>query len=105
MDVKQALGARIKELRKKLNYTQEQFAEKIGVAPRHISRIENGVNTPSVETLEKIAIVLGVEIKDLFNFQHLKSENHLKEEMEEIIKSLQGENLSVAYKILSVLVK
>ena len=103
MDIKKALGARIKELRHKMQYTQEEFAELINVAPRHVSRIENGVNTPSIETLEKIANVFGLELKDLCDFQHLYSQDFLKKSIKNIIETLSTEQLPVAYKVLNSL--
>lgn len=45
---------KIKELRKKLNMTQEQFARKIGVAYFTIVRWENKMNRPSQLALEKL---------------------------------------------------
>ena len=78
MDIKKSLGVKIKDLRRKNGYTQEMFAELIGVAPRHISRIENGVNTPAIETLGRIAKCLNVEVKELFNFPSFHDEEYLK---------------------------
>ena len=105
MNIKQELGARIKELRHKKGYTQEKFAEAIGVAPRHISRIENGINTPSIETLAKIADILDVEIKELYNFQHLKNEYYLKESLLKLINELDYNGLSLANKVLQAIFK
>ena len=93
MDVKKAIGARIRELRHSEKYTQEEFAEMINVAPRHISRIENGVNTPNLE------------LRDLCNFQHLYDETYLKNSVLEIINNLNTKELSLAYKVLSAIFK
>ena len=105
MDVKKAIGARIRELRHSEKYTQEEFAEIINVAPRHISRIENGVNMPSIETLEKIANVFNLELRDLCNFQHLYDETYLKNSVLEIVNDLNSKDLSLAYKVLSAIFK
>ena len=101
MNVKVALGARIKNLRRKLGYTQEHFAEAIGVAPRHVSRIENGINTPSIETLAKIADILQVDIKELFNFPYMESEKYLKDDIELILDKLNLEELKLVHKLLT----
>lgn len=101
MNVKAALGARIKHLRRKLGYTQEHFAEAIGVAPRHVSRIENGVNSPSVESLAKIAEILQVDVKELFNFPYMASEEYLREDIELILNKLNFEELKLAHKLLN----
>ncbi len=101
MNVKSALGARIRSLRHKLGYTQEQFAEAVGVAPRHVSRIENGVNSPSVETLAKIAEILQVNIKELFNFPYMESEKYLRDDIEIILNKLNFDELKLAHKLLN----
>lgn len=53
------IGKRIKECREQLGLTQEQFAERLGVAPNYISTIERGASFPRCEKL--IAIINGLE--------------------------------------------
>lgn len=103
MDIKKALGARIKELRHKKGMTQEELADSVNVAPRHVSRIENGINTPSIETLDKIAHVLGVEMKELYNFQHLFDKEYIKNDIENIISALKYDELAIVHKILNAI--
>lgn len=69
-DTKSFLGKRIKEIRKGCRLSQEQLAERVGVDPRYISRIELGKCFPSLDTLERIAASLTVEIRELFEFSH-----------------------------------
>ena len=40
LQYKRELGLNIKHYRLKSNYTQEQLAEKIGIGPKHLSRLE-----------------------------------------------------------------
>lgn len=70
---KEFLGRRIREIRKAKKFSQEQLAEKVDVDPRYISRIELGKCYPSLETLDKIAQSLEVQIRDLFEFEHFVS--------------------------------
>jgi transcriptional regulator with XRE-family HTH domain len=70
---KELLGARIREIRKGLQLSQEQLSEKVDVDPRYISRIELGKCYPSLETLESIARSLNVELRELFEFSHLET--------------------------------
>lgn len=53
------IGKRIKQHREQIGLTQEQFAEKLGVAPNYISTIERGASFPRCEKL--IAIINGLE--------------------------------------------
>lgn len=60
------LGKRIQKLRKSVNLTQEELAEKVNVSRAYIGYIEQARNTPSLELLEKIAKVLRIDIRELF---------------------------------------
>lgn len=53
------IGKRIKQCREQIGLTQEQFAEKLGVATNYISMIERGASFPRCERL--IAIINGLE--------------------------------------------
>ena len=69
--IEKVLGKRIAELRKAKGLTQEQLAEKSGYSVEFVSLVERGVNAPAVAGFEKIAKVLGVEVKDLFDFRKI----------------------------------
>ena len=60
---KENLGLLIKERRKILKIRQEDLAEISDVALRTIVLIERGEGNPSLETLLKIAEVLGMELQ------------------------------------------
>lgn len=62
------LGKRIKKLRRKAGLTQEQLAEKVNVSTTHIGLVETGKRRVSLKTLQKIASVLGVKVKELLPF-------------------------------------
>ncbi|MBR1461052.1 helix-turn-helix transcriptional regulator [bacterium] len=51
LDIKKQLGKRIKELRQAQGYSQEQFAEKLGIASRTLCGIEIGRNFLKAESL------------------------------------------------------
>jgi transcriptional regulator with XRE-family HTH domain len=53
--------------RKELGLSREELAEKIGVSFNSIRFYEEGNRRPTIQTLEKLAKVLGVKIDDLFN--------------------------------------
>ncbi len=54
MDAKK-LGKKIKLARVELDMTQADLAEATGIMQKSISRYENGLSLPSLETLEKMA--------------------------------------------------
>jgi transcriptional regulator with XRE-family HTH domain len=62
------IGKKLKELRTKRGWTQEEVAERAGVAPRHLRRIEGGSKegqSPTIRTLEALARAYGVKLRDL----------------------------------------
>ncbi|MBS1687786.1 MAG: helix-turn-helix transcriptional regulator [Bacteroidetes bacterium] len=54
------LGVAIKSIRKKLNITQFDLAEKCNISQTSLSQIETGLKRPSSKTLKKICDVLDV---------------------------------------------
>ncbi len=56
------IGNSIKERRKGLRVTQTQLAELAGISVNTLYKIEKGQNNPTLETLTKIADVLGMEV-------------------------------------------
>ncbi len=59
------LGEAIRTKRKKRKYSQEKLAERADLSTVFISRIERGKESPSVDSLVKIARALGVCVRDL----------------------------------------
>jgi y4mF family transcriptional regulator len=59
----QAVGKAIRERRKALKITQPHLAELAGISVNSIYKIERGEANPTLELVEKIAEVLGLEIR------------------------------------------
>jgi transcriptional regulator with XRE-family HTH domain len=55
---KKKLGKKIKLARIELDLNQTELADKINARQKSISRYENGISLPSIETLVKMAKVL-----------------------------------------------
>ena len=56
------LGEKIKSARERKNLTQEQLAELCQLSAAHIGHIERGTRTPSLETIFRVAVSLGVSV-------------------------------------------
>lgn len=54
------LGSNLREARKKLQLTQEQVAERSGVHPTEVSRIEAGKRDPRISTFLRLASALEI---------------------------------------------
>lgn len=81
------LGKRIRALRLKAGLTQEQLAERLGVAAQSVSKWENAVAMPDITALPLLAETFGVTIDDLFDltveqrFNRIENRTEMEEEL------------------------
>lgn len=59
------ISSNLKYLRDKYDYTQEQFAEKLGVSRQTIAKWENGESLPDIERCAEIAMMFNVSLDAL----------------------------------------
>lgn len=65
LSINQKIGIKIRLLRTKVKLSQEKLAELSDMNKNSIGAIERGESKPSIETLEKIAKALNIELKEL----------------------------------------
>lgn len=65
--INKRIGAFIATLRKEQNLTQEQFAEKLNVSNRSVSRWENGNTLPDLSLMQHICEITGITLPKLLN--------------------------------------
>ena len=99
------LGKKIRTLRLKAGFTQEQLAEKLGIGPQAVSKWENAAAMPDVAALPVLAEVFGVTVDDLFDltveqrFRRIENRMDIEEDLpqdvfleyEEFLKERAGE--------------
>lgn len=85
------IGNFIKELRKEKNLTQEELAEKFGVARRTVSRWETGSNMPDLDILIEMADFYDVDLREILDGER-KSEKMEKELKETVLKVAEYSN-------------
>ncbi len=57
---------KIRQIRQDLRMSTRAFAREAGISTETLNAIEHGRRQPSMRTLEKIAVALGVDARDLF---------------------------------------
>ncbi len=67
-DIKKQLGQKIKDLRLRAGYSQEELAGKANLHRTYMSDIERGERNVSVQNIKKIADALGVDPSELLKF-------------------------------------
>lgn len=68
MDIKIAVGKRVKELRNKLGISQEELADIAELDRTYITSVECGKRNISIVNVEKLANALNVSLSEFFNF-------------------------------------
>ena len=76
-------GRLLQELRKEKGITQEELAEKVGVARRTVSRWETGNNMPDLDILIELSDLYDVDLREILNGER-KSEK-MNEELKETV--------------------
>jgi len=64
--IRQIIGANVREGRKRLGLTQEQFAEVLGISVQSISSMENGTQFSRMDTYCKVSELLAIPLYSVF---------------------------------------
>jgi transcriptional regulator with XRE-family HTH domain len=67
MDIKKKFGEKVKKLRSDRGLSQEGLANEANLDRTYIPGIEKGERNVSITVIEKLAIALKVDIRDLFS--------------------------------------
>jgi transcriptional regulator with XRE-family HTH domain len=74
MNARELVAWNVRRIRVLRGISSERLAAESSVDRSYTSRLERGVANPSVDLLERIAKVLGVEMVDLFRFPETREE-------------------------------
>lgn len=85
------IGHFLQILRKEKGLTQEQFAEKIGVTRRTVSRWETGNNMPDLDILIELSDFYAVGLREILNGER-KSEHMDKEVKDTVLRVAEYSN-------------
>jgi transcriptional regulator with XRE-family HTH domain len=65
--IQNSFGSKVRSLRKSIGVSQEVLAEKSGLDRSYVGGVERGERNISLGNIEKIALALEVEIRELFS--------------------------------------
>lgn len=102
-NIKEVVGARVRELRKEKGMSQEELAHAANLHPTYIGKLERGERNMSIESLEKATQALGITLEQLFRY--IKPIDHDEESMvmEQIINRLYGKSLKEKRTVLKLI--
>ena len=88
------IGKFIAERRKKINLTQMQLAEKLGITDRAVSKWENGKAMPDSSVMLELCDILKITVNDLLSGEVVMMENYNKQLEENLIETIEQKELS-----------
>lgn len=98
-----AIGLEVRMLRKHLDMTVADLAEQCGVSVGMLSKIENGLTSPSLTSLQSIANALGVPISQLLRRFEQERHAHQVKAGEGVGKERRGTRAGHQYQLLGYL--
>lgn len=98
---KTEFGNRLRAARREKGYTQEEFAEIVGISSGFVSEIERGLKTPSIETFTKIIEALGTSGDYVLVDYITCGQNYVYDELTEKLKGLTPRQRKTAADILN----
>ena len=104
MDIKQMIGARIKEIRTKKGITQEGLSERMGINPKYLSSIERGKENPTLNTFIKLSESLEVDLGEIFSFVQIEDPAKRKSFICSLLDEADSEQLKIIFKIISAII-
>lgn len=60
-------GKRLKKIRESKKISIYKLSQDTGISQGHISDLENGRNQPTIETLKRLLVPMGITLSDFFN--------------------------------------
>ena len=87
-EMDKVFGQLLKQYRNKMDLTQAEMSEKLGISEKYVSRIETGIGGVSKETLAKYINILGISpnlfYKDFVTNPKVKKEIEVSEKLSEL---------------------
>lgn len=97
---KKLFGLRLREIRKSKGLTQEEICDITGIDVSNYSKMETGKITPSLASLQRLITLAGFVPNELFEFNHIDSEENLDKMIEEIYKGFSFSQKQFLYKVM-----
>lgn len=99
-EISKAIGQRIRSYRLQLGFSQEKVAELSGCHPTYIGQIERGEKNATLESIEKIAVALGVPLSKLFDKYSASENEDIPAKCYELLLSKSKDEQEQIYRIL-----
>lgn len=100
-EITEAVAARIKNLRRAKELSQEGLAFRAGINPAYFGQVERGLKCPTIDTLYKIAQALDMSLPELLRTDTLSNytEDHSRR-MKDLLARVPAEKMDQVLKVI-----
>ncbi len=102
-NIKEIVGARIRDIRKERGLSQEELAHIANLHPTYIGKLERGERNMSVESLDKATSALGISLEELFKNLHEPVNDQGSLLITQIVKRLYGRSIDDKKAVLKLI--
>jgi len=102
--IKMKFNEKIKALRKNMSLSQQELAAKLHIHVTHLSKMENGHLTPSIDIVQRMMKVFAVSADQLLNDNQnsvVEIQNHELNEQLALISQLDEDEKNALVKIIN----
>ena len=92
------IGKKIKDIRTSKGLSMYRITQITGISGHHIKGIEDGTGQPTIETLQKLLIPLGITLAELFSTD--SSSTYLSDKERTLIENFRSLNMEKADALL-----
>ena len=100
-----SIGETISSLRKKKGMTQNELAEKMNVTDKAVSKWERDLSCPDINTISKLADVLGVSVEELLKAKKSEYTGSKIKDLFNLILKAVAVAMGIAVIVLNILDK
>lgn len=94
------IGERIRRLRKEMDLSQEQLAERSGLHTNYVGQVERGEKNLTLETLEKVVGGLDISLEELFRYIGPMEQKDALSQIVELLVERHTEDQKMALSVL-----
>lgn len=99
-----AIGRRIRAVRRRVPMTQETLAGKIDVSTSHISNVERGSVVPSLEVIVKIANALSVTADDLLCDEVIRCRPQFEQDIQRLLDECDDYEIRIVKNMMEAII-
>ena len=107
LNLRQAFGRRLKELRKAKGWTQKELANRLAIRYSHLNKYESGMHAPPFEKLIQLADIFDVSLDSLLKGLPIENEpirNELLHKRFKMLETFDDDDRETVIKVIDAII-